>query len=70
MQQPPMGLQGPTPIYSSLHQSMGPQQAAHPGMQSQPPKRLDPDQMPSPVSMRHLILPRAPYSISLCLILP
>jgi hypothetical protein len=50
MQQPPMGLRSPGPGYPSPHQPMGPQQAAHPGLQSQPARRLDPDQMPSPVS--------------------
>jgi hypothetical protein len=56
MQQPSMGVQGPTPNYPSLHQPVGSHQAAHPGMQSQPARRLDPDQMPSPVRMQHLIL--------------
>lgn len=51
MQQPPMGLQGPTPSYPSLHQPVGPQQMAHSGMQSQPARRLDPDHMPSPIQV-------------------
>ena len=50
MQQPPMGPQSPVSNYPSPHQPMGPLQPAHPGLQSQPARRLDPDQMPSPVS--------------------
>jgi len=50
MQQPPMGPQLPAANYPSPHQPMGQQQPPHPGMQSQPARRLDPDQMPSPVS--------------------
>ncbi|KDR14171.1 protein transport protein Sec24C-like [Zootermopsis nevadensis] len=51
MQQPPMGPQGPAASYPSPHQHMGPQQPPHPGMQSQPARRLDPDHMPSPVQV-------------------
>jgi len=50
MHQPPMGPQSPVSNYPSQHQPMGPMQPAHPGLQSQPARRLDPDQMPSPVS--------------------
>jgi hypothetical protein len=50
MHQPPMGPQSPVSNYPSPHQPMGPPQPAHPGLQSQHARRLDPDQMPSPVS--------------------
>ncbi|KAJ9591698.1 hypothetical protein L9F63_001785, partial [Diploptera punctata] len=50
MSQPPMGPQGPNPNYQS-HQPMSPQQPTHPGLQSQPARRLDPDQMPSPIQV-------------------
>ncbi|XP_069690232.1 protein transport protein Sec24C isoform X2 [Periplaneta americana] len=51
MQQPPMGPPGPGPNYPSPHQPMGPAQPTHPGLQSQPARRLDPDQMPSPIQV-------------------
>lgn len=50
MHQPPMGPQSPVSSYPPPHQPMGPLQPTHPGLQSQPARRLDPDQMPSPVS--------------------
>ncbi|GFG34509.1 hypothetical protein Cfor_07724 [Coptotermes formosanus] len=49
MHQPPMGPQSPVSSYPSPHQPMGPPQPAHPGLQSQPARRLDPDHMPSPI---------------------
>lgn len=51
MHQPPMGPQSPVSNYPSQHQPMGPMQPAHPGLQSQPARRLDPDQMPSPIQV-------------------